>query len=138
MTDAERPEWIMAHEVVHDGRQPEPRDVLLLAIEVLRLRELAEVRYELLRAEKGYDVLKELKPRIDKLYLTLNAEARGLSEDVEGDSLEGGKAKWNRLVELAATALVHWIASQRWAALEHRAAEDLRAALEMVSEGAPL
>jgi hypothetical protein len=105
--------------------------------EIARLRELAEVKYELLRAEKGYDVLAELAPRIDKLYMALNAEARGDAADFDGEPLEDGKAKWNRLVGLAATTLTRWVAAERWAALEHRAAEDLRASLAMVNEGTP-
>lgn len=132
-----RYEWMLADDIVSSGYQPNRADIEALAREVLRLRELAEVKYELLRAQKGLDVVAELRPRIDKIYMALNAEARGLSADVDGDSLEGGKAKWNRLVGLAVTALVRWVAAERWAAAEHRAADDLRASLAMVNEGAP-
>lgn len=129
-----RHEWMLAEDIVNRGYYPKRAEIVALAHEVLRLRELAEVKYELLRAEKGYDVLAELAPRIDKLYMALNAEARGAETDLDGDSLEDGKTKWNRLVGLAATTLARLVAAERWAALEHRAADDLRASMAMISE----
>lgn len=141
-----RSEWDLAEEIVRRSdaapgtkahRIYDPEKVRL-AREVLRLRDLAEVRYELLRAEKGWDVRAELTGRIDKLYMALNAEGRGDEADFDGTPLEDGKLKWNRLVELAMTSMAHWLASARWAALEHRAADELRASLAMVDEGAPV
>lgn len=132
---AVRSEWMLADDIVSSGYQPNRTDIEALAREVLRLRELAEVKYELLRAEKGLDVLAEVSPRIDKLYMALNAEARGDEADFDGDSLEDGKTKWNRLVGLATTVVARWIAAERWAAIERRAADDLRASLAMVNEG---
>lgn len=135
---SERPEWKLAAEILDHLYQPTPYEVRLLAREVQRLRDLAEVKYELLRAEKGLDVRAELTGRIDKLYMALNAESRGDTADFDGEPLDDGKLKWNRLISLAVTATVGWIAAERWAAIEHRAADEMRASLAMVSEGAPV
>jgi hypothetical protein len=137
VTMTDRSEWLLAEAILNDGKQPNRGAIEALAREVLRLRELAEVRYELLRAEKGYDVLADLSPRIQKLYLTLNAEGRGDEVDLDGDAVDA-MTKWNRLVELVTYTLVRLVAAERWAALEHRAADELRASMAMVNEGAPL
>ena len=137
MPGSDRSEWRLARKIVDENYCPNRGGDLALAAEVLRLRELAEVRYELMRAEKGYDVLAALAPRIDKLYMTLNAEARGDNADFDGDQVDG-TTKWNRLIETLSTALAHWLAAEKWAALEHRTADELRASMAMVSEGAPL
>jgi hypothetical protein len=122
----ERPEWVLAQRIADDGPQDaSDSDVVALAAEVLRLRDLAEVKYELLMAEKGYDVLADLRPRIQKLYMALNAQARGDEADVDGDPAQ----PWDRLLDLTAAALVRCIANGRWAVLEHRSADQLRALL---------
>ena len=129
-----RSEWDLAEAILNGGHQPNRGQVLALAQEVLRLRDLAEVKYELLRAERGLDVLSVIQPRIDKLYMQGNAAARGETKDAEGDPVE----LWNRLVELVAHSLVHWVAAERWAVLEHRKADEMRSSLAMVDEGAPI
>ncbi len=91
-------------------RYPPLGDILNLARDYLRLRELAEVKYELL-----------LSDRIDKLYMALNVRARG--EEAE---------PWNRLVDALASALVRWIANERWAVAEHRDADKLREGMRQI------
>jgi hypothetical protein len=66
--------------------------------------------------------VEELRPRIDKLYMALNARARGDDRDFEDDPAE----PWNRLVELLVHVLVKLIANTRWAVEEHREADRLR------------
>jgi hypothetical protein len=144
--------------------QPAGRDQWLvdLCTELVRLRDLAEVKYELLASERAFDVLDELEPRIAKLYMGLNARHRykvdpsiqkryregqalmaafGLDapDDLVFD-LDGEHVKqWDRLIEALVTALVHWVANARWAVLEHRIADNLRAALlNGVWEGTPM
>lgn len=99
-----------------------------LLAEYDRLLYLAEVKYELLASERGYDLYDELDKRLRKLYMTLNAEGRGDAEDADGDRIDG-VTKWNRLVGLSVTAAAHWLANARWAVLEHRSADKLRSVL---------
>lgn len=93
-----------------------------------RLLYLAEVKYELLRSERGYDLHEELDGRLRKLYMNLNAESRGDTENLDGEEITP-ETKWNNLVELSVTAAVHWLANARWAVIEHRDADRLRAAI---------
>jgi hypothetical protein len=76
-----------------------------------------------------------LGPRIDKLYMALNARGRAQRQGEDPDEAvdaDGDPAKpWNRLVEALSYALVHWMANARWAVLEHREANRLR---ELVGE----
>lgn len=98
-----------------------------------RLLYLAEVKYELIRSERGYDLYDELDKRLRKLYMTLNAEGRGDPADLDGDAIDG-TTKWNRLVELSVTAAAHWLANARWAVLEHRKAETMRELLREIGD----
>jgi hypothetical protein len=98
-----------------------------------RLLYLAEVKYELLRSERGYDLYDELDKRLRKLYMTLNAEGRGDTVDLDGDVIDGA-TKWNGLVELAVAAAVHWLANAQWAVLEHRSAEAMRDLLREIGD----
>lgn len=103
-----------------------------LLAEYDRLLYLAEVKYELLRSERGYDLHAELDGRLRKLYRTLNTEARGDTTTLEGEEIDP-TTKWNNLVELSVTAAVHWLANAQWAVLEHRSAENMRGILREVA-----
>jgi hypothetical protein len=120
----------LAEEIVEGAKaggelSDESQALLALSEEVLRLRAYAEEAYELLTTMNGRDVYDKLKPRIDKLYINLNARARGDETDIEGDPIQ----PWNHLVGALTTALAHWMANARWAVEEHRNVEALRDAL---------
>jgi len=121
LDDHTRVEWTIAEAIVGD---PEDWDemVVMLAKEVLRLRQYAEVTYELLDSNSGRELYRVLEPKIGKLYMALNSRARGEDTDLDGDPVE----PWNRLVELTCTAVVRWMAANKWAVLEHRNADKLR------------
>lgn len=105
----------------------------LLLAEYDRLLYLAEVKYELIASERGYDLHAELDGRLRKLYRTLNTEARGDTTTLEGEEIDA-TTKWNNLVELSVTAAVHWLANARWAVIEHRQADTMRTLLREAVE----
>lgn len=80
---------------------------------------------ELLDADRGYDVVKPLSERIDKLYMQLNAAARGDDADFDGDPIQ----KWNNLVSATATALAYAVAQGRWAVMAHKRLAEAEALL---------
>lgn len=129
----------------HDDR-PEDFDVedalTDLAKEVVRLRDYAEECYELLEADRGWDVLDDVDKRLRKLYMGLNGKHRWSHGtalmrymfldpkdvppvDIEGDHID----QWDRLVSLAVWATTYAVAQGRWAVVEHRNADRLRDAL---------
>lgn len=87
---------------------------------------------ELLDAQSGMDVLTPLREKIGKLYMNLNAQARGDAVDCEGDEV-GGITKWNRLVDATATIATYAVAQGRWARSEHDRAERLRDLLDEIA-----
>jgi hypothetical protein len=80
-------------------------------------------KWELYRACNGAEVYAVIDPKIRKLYMQLNAKARGDETDVEGDPIE----QWNRLVDLTVTAVTRWVVANRWAVNEHQRVEQVEA-----------
>jgi len=78
-------------------------------------------KWELYRACNGAEIYDVIIPKIRKLYMTLNAKARGDKNDCEGDPVQ----EWNRLVDLAVTAVVRWVVANRWAVNEHQRVEQV-------------
>jgi hypothetical protein len=87
-------------------------------------------KWELYRACNGAEVYDTIDPRLRKLYMQLNAQARGDETDLDGDPIE----QWNRLVELTVTAVARWIAASRWAVNEHQRAAALDADVARLQE----
>jgi hypothetical protein len=97
-------------------------------------------KWELYRACNGAEVYDEVIPKIRKLYMQLNAKARGDESDVEGDPIE----QWNRLIDLTVTAVLRWMVANRWAVNEHQRCEkvdarvaELEAAIHRASDHVP-
>lgn len=97
--------------------------VIVKADEYEALKDWVAKEAELIDDVTGRDVVRPMTERINKLYMALNAKARGDENDLDGDPA----LPWNRLVGATAYAFAKAVVNARWAVNEHRRVEQLEA-----------